>query len=165
MVQAAGESLRRSQRRGDRLCQRDFGVPRNRTGSSLGATRVFEHEWHIASRPELPGGEPEAVVRWELMSEGDSNTLLTNIFSRLTKRTALLFAPGQHAYLGIDKPLYDYEKIIFDSLVRPSFMNRQIKQKTELPKTNKLEWRRSKVIEIRSRGLSQNRNMSYLRKW
>ena len=66
---------------------------------------------------------------------------------------------------GIDKPLYDYEKIIFDSLVRPSFMNRQIKQKTELPKTNKLEWRRSKVIEIRSRGLSQNRNMSYLRKW
>ncbi|MFL6409621.1 MAG: hypothetical protein ACJ71K_00060 [Nitrososphaeraceae archaeon] len=42
---------------------------------------------------------------------------------------------------GIDKPLYDYEKIIFDSLVRPSFMNRQIKQKTELPKTNKLEWR------------------------
>jgi hypothetical protein len=33
------------------------------------------------------------------MSEGDSNTLLTNIFRRLTKRTALLFAPGQHAYL------------------------------------------------------------------
>jgi uncharacterized protein YndB with AHSA1/START domain len=61
--------------------------------------RVFEHEWHIAPRPELPGGEPEAVVRWELMSEDDSNTLLTNIFSRLTKRTALLFAPGQHAYL------------------------------------------------------------------
>ncbi|HYZ59095.1 MAG TPA: SRPBCC domain-containing protein, partial [Nitrososphaeraceae archaeon] len=58
--------------------------------------RVFEHEWHIAPRPELPGGEPEAVVRWELMSEGDSNIFLTNIFSRLTKRTALLFAPGQH---------------------------------------------------------------------
>ena len=45
---------------------------------------VLEHEWHIASRLELPDGEPEAVVRWELMSEGDSNTLLTNIFRRLT---------------------------------------------------------------------------------
>jgi uncharacterized protein YndB with AHSA1/START domain len=60
---------------------------------------VFEFEWHITPRPGLPGGEPEAVLRWELMPDGDSNTFLTNTFSRLTKSTASNFAPGQHAYL------------------------------------------------------------------
>ena len=62
--------------------------------------RVFEHEWHIAPNPSLPGGEPEAVIRWELKRDGDSdNTLLTLTYSRLTKSTSLRFAPGTHAYL------------------------------------------------------------------
>ena len=60
---------------------------------------VFEHEWHIAPRPDLPDGEPDALIRWELMYGGNSNTLLTAIFSRLTKSTASRFAPGKHAYL------------------------------------------------------------------
>jgi hypothetical protein len=63
--------------------------------------RVFELEWHIAPCPELPGGELQAVLRWGLMpdDDDDSNTFLTNTFSRLTKSTASNFAPGQHAYL------------------------------------------------------------------
>ena len=61
--------------------------------------RVFEHEWHIAPNPQVPKGEPEAVIRWELMRDGDSNTILNVTYSRLTKHTALRFAPGTHAYL------------------------------------------------------------------
>ena len=61
--------------------------------------RVFEHEWHTAPHPQLPNGEPEAVIHWELARDGDSNTLLTVTFSRLTKSTALEFAPGIHAFL------------------------------------------------------------------
>ena len=62
--------------------------------------RDFEHEWHIAPNPSLSGGEPEAVIRWELKRDGDSdNTLLTLTYSRLTKSTSLRFAPGTHAYL------------------------------------------------------------------
>jgi uncharacterized protein YndB with AHSA1/START domain len=60
---------------------------------------VFEHEWHIAPNPLVPKGEPDAVIRWELVRDGDSNTILIVTFSRLTKHIALLFAPGQHAYL------------------------------------------------------------------
>lgn len=60
---------------------------------------VFEHEWHIAPNLSLPDGEPEAVIRWELKQDGDSNTLLTLTYSRLTKSTSLRFAPGTHAYL------------------------------------------------------------------
>ena len=60
---------------------------------------VFEHEWHIAPRPDRPDGEPDALIRWELVYGGDSNTLLIAIFSRLTKSTASRLAPGQHAYL------------------------------------------------------------------
>jgi uncharacterized protein YndB with AHSA1/START domain len=61
--------------------------------------RVFEHEWHTAPHPQLPNGEPEAVIHWKLARYGDSNTLLTVTFSRLTKSTALEFAPGIHAFL------------------------------------------------------------------
>ncbi len=61
--------------------------------------RVFEHEWHIAPNPSLPDGEPEAVIRWELKHDDDSDTLLTLTYSRLTKSTSLRFAPGTHAYL------------------------------------------------------------------
>lgn len=35
--------------------------------------RVFEHEWHIAPNPILPGGEPKAFIRWELKRDGDSD--------------------------------------------------------------------------------------------
>ena len=62
--------------------------------------RVFEHEWHITPNPSLPDGEPEAIIRWELKQDGDSNnTLLTLTHIRLTKSTSQNFAPGWHAYL------------------------------------------------------------------
>jgi uncharacterized protein YndB with AHSA1/START domain len=61
---------------------------------------VFEYEWHIAPNPSLPDGESEAIIRWELKQDGDSNnTLLTLTHSRLTKSTSSRFAPGWHAYL------------------------------------------------------------------
>lgn len=58
---------------------------------------AFEHEWRVAPRPELPEGE-DAVIRWELnpISEG-TRLLLTH--RRLTRTTALGFAPGTHALL------------------------------------------------------------------
>ena len=61
--------------------------------------RVFEHEWHIAPHTQLPKGEAEAVIRWELVRDGDSSTILSLTFSRLTKPTALGFASGMHAFL------------------------------------------------------------------
>jgi uncharacterized protein YndB with AHSA1/START domain len=61
--------------------------------------RVFEHEWHTAPHPQLPDGEPDAVIRWELVRDGDFSTILTLTFSRVTKPTALSFAPGMHAFL------------------------------------------------------------------
>src|SRR5690242_3941853 len=44
---------------------------------------VFEHEWHIAPRPDRPDGEPDPLIRWELVYGDDSNTLLIAIFNRL----------------------------------------------------------------------------------
>ena len=61
--------------------------------------RVFEHEWHVSPNQMFPHGEPESIIRWELKQDDDSNTLLTVTHSRLTKSTALRFAPGWHAYL------------------------------------------------------------------
>src|SRR5919197_6716866 len=61
--------------------------------------RVFEHEWHTAPHPQLPNGEAEAVIRWDLVRDGDSGTILTLTFSRLTKQTALGFSSGMHAFL------------------------------------------------------------------
>ena len=78
--------------------------------------RVFEHEWHTAPQPQLPDGESEAFIRWELIRDGDSNTILNLTFSRLTKPTALRFASGMHAFLDrltaqLDqRPLPDWEK-------------------------------------------------------
>jgi uncharacterized protein YndB with AHSA1/START domain len=60
---------------------------------------VFEHEWRTAPHPQLPNGEPDAVIRWELVRDGDFGTILTLTFSRLTKPTSLGFAPGMHAFL------------------------------------------------------------------
>jgi uncharacterized protein YndB with AHSA1/START domain len=61
--------------------------------------RVFEHEFHMAPNQMFSYGEPESVIRWELKQDSDSDTLITVTHSRLTKSTALLLAPGWHAYL------------------------------------------------------------------
>ncbi len=60
--------------------------------------RVFEHEWRIDPHPQLPGGEAESVVRWELVQDA-GHTVLTVTHSRLTKANGLRFAPGWHAFL------------------------------------------------------------------
>ncbi len=72
-----------------------------RTGRILvwNPLHVFEHEWRTAPHPQLPNGEPDAVIRWELVRDGDFGTILTLTFSRLTKPTSLGFAPGMHAFL------------------------------------------------------------------
>jgi uncharacterized protein YndB with AHSA1/START domain len=59
--------------------------------------RVFEHEWKVTPRPELPSGE-DALIRWELRREG-SRTLLHLEHRRLSRQTAAGFAPGTHAFL------------------------------------------------------------------
>lgn len=69
--------------------------------------RVFEHEWHTAPHPQLPNGEAEAVIRWELVRDGDSSTILTITFSRLTKATALGFAPGMRSLIDLKPTLME----------------------------------------------------------
>lgn len=59
--------------------------------------RVFEHEWKVAPRPELPSGE-DATVRWELRRDG-AGTVLHLEHRGLNRATALGFAPGTHAFL------------------------------------------------------------------
>jgi len=59
--------------------------------------RVFEHEWHVEPRAELPQGE-RATIRWEL-SPVEGGTLLRLTHQSLTKGTALGFAPGTHVLL------------------------------------------------------------------
>lgn len=58
---------------------------------------VFEHEWKVAPRPELPTGE-DAVIRWELRRDGEG-TLLHLEHKNLNRMTALGFAPGTHTFL------------------------------------------------------------------
>jgi uncharacterized protein YndB with AHSA1/START domain len=79
--------------------------------------RVFEYEWHISPNPMFPHGEPESLIRWELKQDGDSDTLLTLTHSRLTKSTALRFAPGWHAYL-------DRLEAILNNQVPPDYARR-----------------------------------------
>src|SRR2546421_12861190 len=59
--------------------------------------RVFEHEWNVEPRKELPKGE-KSVVRWELTPDGD-DTLLRITHKRLTRATAIGFVSGIHAFL------------------------------------------------------------------
>jgi uncharacterized protein YndB with AHSA1/START domain len=59
--------------------------------------RVYEHEWNMEPRPEVPGGEA-TVVRWELAPSGEG-TRLNVTHRRLTRSTGLGFAPGFHAFL------------------------------------------------------------------
>ena len=59
--------------------------------------RVFEHEWNVELRKELPKGE-KSIVRWELTPDGDG-TLLRLTHKRLTRQTAIGFSSGIHAFL------------------------------------------------------------------
>lgn len=60
-------------------------------------SRLYEYEWNVDPRPELPSGE-KTVVRWELQpSEG--GTLLALTHRGLTQSTAFGFAPGTHVFL------------------------------------------------------------------
>lgn len=69
------------------------------TGSILvwDLPHVFEHEWNVEPRPELPKGE-RAVIRWEIVNEG-GETLLKLTHRHLTRRTAQGFASGAHVFL------------------------------------------------------------------
>jgi uncharacterized protein YndB with AHSA1/START domain len=58
---------------------------------------LFEHEWNVEPSPQMPSGE-ESIVRWELAREGHE-TLVTLTHRRLTRRTAMGFGPGIHAFL------------------------------------------------------------------
>ena len=76
--------------------------------------RVFEHEWKVAPRGEMPSGE-DAVIRWELRADGDG-TVLHLEHRRLSRDTALGFAPGTHAFIDrlvahlSRQPLPDWQK-------------------------------------------------------
>jgi uncharacterized protein YndB with AHSA1/START domain len=59
--------------------------------------RVYEHEWKVNPREEMPKGE-NAVFRYELEPRGEQ-TLLTVTYRRLTAQTARGFAPGGHVLL------------------------------------------------------------------
>ena len=59
--------------------------------------RLFEHEWNVEPRKELPKGE-KSIVRWELTPDADG-TLLRLTHKRLTRPTAIGFSAGIHAFL------------------------------------------------------------------
>ncbi|MGI0090575.1 MAG: SRPBCC family protein [Nitrososphaerales archaeon] len=59
---------------------------------------VLEHEWNVEPRRELPKGE-RTVIRWELVREGNGETLLKLTHRNLTRQTSMGFAPGTHAFL------------------------------------------------------------------
>jgi uncharacterized protein YndB with AHSA1/START domain len=71
-----------------------------RTGRVLvwNPPRIFEHEWHIDPHPQLPDGESESVIRWELVQSAD-HTVLTLTHRHLTKANGLRFALAWHAFL------------------------------------------------------------------
>lgn len=58
---------------------------------------VFEHEWKVDPRVELPSGE-DAIIHWELRRDGDG-TILHLEHRKLNRQTALGFAPGTHAFM------------------------------------------------------------------
>ncbi len=59
--------------------------------------RLYEHEWNLEPRPEVPRGET-TVVRWEL-TPVEEGTRLVVTHKHLTRPTGLGFAPGFHAFL------------------------------------------------------------------
>lgn len=58
---------------------------------------LFEYEWKVKPRPEMPEGE-NTIVRWELRREG-SETVLTLTHRNLSRTKALGAAPFTHAVL------------------------------------------------------------------
>ena len=58
---------------------------------------VFEHEWKVGPRAEMPEGE-NSIFRYELTPQ-EGATLLTLTYQRLTLNTARGFAPGGHVLL------------------------------------------------------------------
>lgn len=58
---------------------------------------IYEHEWNMDPRPEVPFGE-RTVVRWEL-TPVDGGTRVVVRHRHLTRGTGLGFAPGFHAFL------------------------------------------------------------------
>lgn len=72
----------------------------------------FEHEWHIDPHPQLPNGETESVIRWDLTEDASHHTLLNLTHSRLTKTNGLRFAPAWHIFLDrLEAQLDDDEKL------------------------------------------------------
>ena len=75
---------------------------------------IFEYEWNVEPRPELPTGE-RSIIRWEIIPD-DGYSILRLTHRNLTRRTAGGFAPGTHAYLDrlgafLDSaPLPDWRK-------------------------------------------------------
>ena len=86
---------------------------------------VFEYEWHIDPHPQLPKGESESMIRWELIEDAGT-TLLTVTQRRLTMGTALGFAPGMHAFL-------DRLAAHLDHKVLPNWMERYAAVKGSYP--------------------------------
>lgn len=85
---------------------------------------VFEYEMNTPPHPHLPNGE-QTVVRYELVpSEG--GTLLRVSHSRLSRSTALGFAPGSHAFL-------DRLKAHLDDAALPNWMQRYEEVKSGYP--------------------------------
>ncbi|HZW58178.1 MAG TPA: SRPBCC domain-containing protein [Nitrososphaerales archaeon] len=86
------------------------------TGSILvwDPPRVFEHEWNVEPRPELPSGE-RSLIRWEIIRDGE-DSILKLTHRNLTRRTARGFGPGTHAFLDRlealldESPLPDWRK-------------------------------------------------------
>jgi uncharacterized protein YndB with AHSA1/START domain len=79
--------------------------------------RVFEHEWRIDPHPQLPNGEAESIIRWELVRDA-GQTILMVTHSRLTKDNGLRFAPGWHAFLDRLTAQLDGEKKLPDLIER-----------------------------------------------
>src|SRR5438876_9038649 len=88
---------RSARRRKHRVPDGSGSGPRDREDPHLGAPRVFEHEWNVEPRKDLPTGE-KTIVRWELTPEGDG-TLLRFTHRRLTRQAAVVFAGGMHGFL------------------------------------------------------------------
>jgi uncharacterized protein YndB with AHSA1/START domain len=77
--------------------------------------RVYEYEWNVDPRPELPEGE-RSFVRWEL-SAIEGETLLTLEHRRLSRSAGLGFASGWHAFL-------DRLAALIDGAALPDWMER-----------------------------------------
>jgi uncharacterized protein YndB with AHSA1/START domain len=70
---------------------------------------LFEHEWNVEQRDELPNGE-RGIIRWEILPvEGGSLLKLTH--RHLTRQTSAGFAPGTHAFLDRLEAYLDHKSL------------------------------------------------------